>query len=261
MKEASINSHIDAGCADSPVPHVTKPLGRGKQPATPVSNKPIKRPERLAQQNYQFLKDPALKKKLTDMGLSAAGPRQLLERRYTEWVTIWNANCDATRPKSKTELKWELDIWERTQGRNTVSAQGAQIKDKDFDGKGWSTTHDSDFRGLIAKARAKVAIKSSTPASTESTPAIVEATSSSTPNPMTLINDAAIPQASTDMSESNGVMAGQEFVEESPRKSRFFKESKGDIPPPSSQYASEVPILRKDVSIASDMSTSQPLQP
>lgn len=254
MKEASINSHIDAGCTDAPAPRVTKPLGRGKQTAPLVSDKPIKRPERLAQQNYQFLKDPALKKKLTDMGLSAAGSRQLLERRYTEWVTIWNANCDATRPKSKTELKWELDVWERTQGKNTVSAQGAQIKDKDFDGKGWSTTHDSDFRDLIAKARAKVSLKSSTPI-------IAEATSSSVPNPMTPATKAGIPQSDTEMSGRDDMIAGQDFDGDSPTKSRFFEESKSDIAPPSSQNVREVPILRKDASITSDMSTSQPLQP
>jgi E3 ubiquitin-protein ligase RAD18 len=168
MKEAAINPHLDRGCVDPPMdmPRVTKSLGKsGKQPLlhtpTPL-NKPETRPERLAQPNYQFIKDGAMKKKLTDMGLSAMGNRQLLERRYAEWVTLWNANCDATRPKTKAELKKELDTWERAQGKPS-SSQGSQIKDKDFDGKGWSTTHDADFKSLIAKARAKVPPKSEPP--------------------------------------------------------------------------------------------------
>jgi E3 ubiquitin-protein ligase RAD18 len=265
VKEASINSHIDQGCMDAP--RAPKSLGRSSTlPITSAPGaleKPIKRPERLPQLNYQFVKDPALKRKLIDTGLSAGGTRQLLERRYTEWVTLWNANCDATRPKSKVELKRELDIWERTQGRNTVSVQGAQIKDKDFDGKGWSNTHDSDFKDLIAKARAKVALKSQTPSSA-STPLSYEATRGSTPNQTTQNEIPSLYQANMEMHENNNISLSHEASQELPTRleRRFFDEnSKSSEGTLSSQYAREVSILKTDASIASDMTTSQTLQP
>ena len=107
-----------------------------------------------------MLKDVPLRKKLTDAGLSAAGSRLLLQQRYSEWITLWNANCDATRPKTKMELKREMDMWERTQGGRAMgSMAGAQIRDKDFDGKAWSQRHEGDFKNLIADAKRKVAKK------------------------------------------------------------------------------------------------------
>ncbi|TAQ86973.1 hypothetical protein B7494_g4706 [Chlorociboria aeruginascens] len=126
------------------------------------------RPERLAQLNYSMVKDTALRKKLGDMGISAGGSRQLMERRYTEWVTLWNANCDSKNPRSKSELRKELDVWERTQGSRAFgpagsSNMGAQIKDKDFDGAAWSSKHDDSFRQLIASARNKPPMKASAP--------------------------------------------------------------------------------------------------
>lgn len=71
---------------------------------------------------------------------------------------IWNANCDSKRPKTKRELLQELDTWERTQGGHastmSLSANlGAQIRDKDFDGAGWSAKHNSSFNDLISQAR------------------------------------------------------------------------------------------------------------
>ena len=128
----------------------------------PPSNikKSVARPERLPHPHYSGLKDTALRKKLADQGITSSGSRQLMEKRYTEWVTLWNANCDAKYPKGKIELKRELDVWERTQGgkANTIGKEqiiGAQIKDKDFDGKAWAAKNDEAFRDLIAIARKK----------------------------------------------------------------------------------------------------------
>lgn len=86
VKEAIINAHIDRGCMDEP--RVTKSLGgrsskESVKSPTPVSDKPVKRPDRLPQLHYSMVKDNALKKKLLDMGLSTAGNRTLLERRST----------------------------------------------------------------------------------------------------------------------------------------------------------------------------------
>lgn len=123
-------------------------------PASP--SKPL---DRLPAMNYSLLKDIQLRKKFRDLGIPDWGPRQLLQRRHTEWMNLWNANCDSTFPKSKKDLLRELDIWERTQGgfaptqsslmpTNTVMA-------KDFDAAQWSVNHGTDFKRLIANARKK----------------------------------------------------------------------------------------------------------
>ena len=97
-----------------------------------------------------------MRKKFRELGIPDWGPRQLMQKRHTEWMNLWNANCDSRNPKSKRELLRELDIWEKTQGglatgsslveKNTVMA-------KDFDAAGWSANHNNDFKRLIANAR------------------------------------------------------------------------------------------------------------
>jgi E3 ubiquitin-protein ligase RAD18 len=97
------------------------------------------------------------------MGISNSGSRQLLIRRHTEWVNLWNANCDAVRPRTKRELLSDLDQWERSQG-GAVSAVGAafgqrgnaggEVMAKDFDADAYGKKNKDHFGDLIAKARA-----------------------------------------------------------------------------------------------------------
>lgn len=105
-----------------------------------------------------MLKDTALRKKMGELGLSTAGSRQMLEKRHQEWITLWNANCDSAKPKERSELMHDLEVWERTMGSRAPTMSraaniGVQIKDKDFDGAAWATKHDTSFKDLIAKAR------------------------------------------------------------------------------------------------------------
>jgi E3 ubiquitin-protein ligase RAD18 len=114
--------------------------------------------ERLPTLAYSMLKENALRKKMAELGISNQGPRNLLEKRHKEWVTLWNANCDAARPKSRAELLRDLDMWERTQGGRAPTTgramqNAALIKDKEFDGSAWAAKHDTSFRDLIASAR------------------------------------------------------------------------------------------------------------
>lgn len=174
MKPWQVDRHIDTSCPGSPQPDnaASTPSadGRGgsnfggtpraslQSPPTPTPTKPQKPPERLPTLAYSMLKDTALRKKLAELGLSTAGSRQMLERRHREWVTIWNANCDSARPKKRSELLHDLDVWERTMGSRAPTASraatmGAMIKDKDFDGAAWAAKHGSSFKELIAKAR------------------------------------------------------------------------------------------------------------
>jgi len=116
--------------------------------------------DRLPQLNYSLLKENALRKKLSETGIPNAGPRALLIRRHTEWVNLVNANCDSTRPRTKRELLHELDIWNKTQGRqiltsSTGGSSASSVMNKDFDGAAWAASHDQDFQSLIAKARRK----------------------------------------------------------------------------------------------------------
>jgi len=262
VKEDTINSHLDRNCMEEP--RITKPLSKATSNPKPP-DKHITRPERLPQLHYSMVKDNVLRKKLSDLGISAGGSRQLLEKRYTEWVTLWNANCDATKPKSKSELKKELGVWERTQGSIAGSSKqdpGAQIRDKDFDGKAYSTKYDDSFKQLIANARKKPAVRPATPPQSTSEP--VDLTGS--PTPTKAPDPRPTSPVNTEMAGNNDlpVQTEQYRKEESLAKQssrrRFFEERPDDhsqLPPPSSQYS----IIEKDSGIGPDMTTLRPLQP
>lgn len=114
--------------------------------------------ERLPQLNYSLLKDTALRKKLSELGIPSGGSKALLIRRHTEWVNLVNANCDSNKPRTKRDLLHELEIWDKTQGRQIMTnssgtASTTSVMNKDFDGVAWAASHDNDFKTLIAKAR------------------------------------------------------------------------------------------------------------
>ena len=116
--------------------------------------------ERLPQLNYSLLKDNALRRKLSELGIPSMGPRPLLIRRHTEWINLVNSNCDSTTPRTKRELLHDLDTWDKTQGRQVLNSLSggngsANVMSKDFDGAAWATNHNQDFQSLIAKARRK----------------------------------------------------------------------------------------------------------
>ncbi|KAK5658231.1 hypothetical protein OQA88_2206 [Cercophora sp. LCS_1] len=161
MKPWQVDRHIDNSCPGSPQsqkPTTSRsPAKKGFRSAFPgqASQKP---PERLPTLAYSMLNDTKLRKKMTELGLSAAGSRQTLEARHKEWITLWNANCDSAHPKGRRELLQDLDVWERTVGTRASTATraahvGAQIKDKNFDGAAWAAKHDTSFKDLIANAR------------------------------------------------------------------------------------------------------------
>lgn len=117
--------------------------------------------ERLPQLNYSLLKDTALRKKLSELGIPNGGPKEMLIRRHTEWVNLVNANCDSLKPKTKRELIHELESWDRTQGRlisNNCNGAGStsSVMSKNFDGAAWASNHGNNFQALIAQARRKV---------------------------------------------------------------------------------------------------------
>ncbi|KAJ4361607.1 E3 ubiquitin-protein ligase rad18 [Neurospora sp. IMI 360204] len=178
MKEQQVDRHLDTSCPGSPQPASKRRPTPAQTPQPTYSSfntrltsqtttQNQKPPERLPALAYSMLRDTALRKKLSELGLSTHGSRQLLEKRHKEWITLWNANCDSSRPKKRSELLRDLDEWERTVGNPGTAAggqqglglmaraqaAGAQIKDKEFDGKAWANRYGGSFGDLIKQAR------------------------------------------------------------------------------------------------------------
>ncbi|KAK3996186.1 hypothetical protein QBC44DRAFT_318350 [Cladorrhinum sp. PSN332] len=171
MKLEKVDRHLDTTCPGPDAPQFSPPLPRGPLPrrrggnalASSSSSSTSKNPtdpppSRLPALPYSMLKDVALRKKLSELGISTAGSRPILEKRHQEWVTLWNANCDSQNPRSRQELLHDLNVWEKTMGSRAPTSSkaattGAQIKDKNFDGGAWAATHDDSFKDLIANAR------------------------------------------------------------------------------------------------------------
>lgn len=180
MKPQLVDKHIDTTCPGSPQPQSSSSTAPKSSLPTILSfdqstQAPARAPERLPSLNYSVMKDVALRKKMSELGISTFGPRQLLEKRHKEWVTVWNANCDSARPKKRSELLQDLNVWERTLGSQapTMSRSanlGAQIKDKDFDGAAWAAKHNDSFKDLIANARRSSKAKPEGPKHGTSTP-------------------------------------------------------------------------------------------
>jgi E3 ubiquitin-protein ligase RAD18 len=159
MKEEEVFVHLDK-CEDE------KKQQRKKQAQPPTkafgasrsfSIQDTRPQDRINELNYSMLKETALAKKLKDAGIPAWGTRQSMISRHREWVNIWNANCDSTRPRTKRELISDLDVWERTVGGKAPTAQGlsSTIMRKDFDGDAYSKKHHDEFSRLIADAKRK----------------------------------------------------------------------------------------------------------
>ncbi|RYP37055.1 hypothetical protein DL767_003118 [Monosporascus sp. MG133] len=161
MKENQVFHHLDTSCPGEPqAKPPTRQSSRNSYKTFPskMNPPPPNNLERLPAINYSMLKEPQLRKKLQEFGISTAGNRQMLEKRHKEWMTIWNANCDSLHPRRKEDLLNDLEVWERTLGTRAPTSSrsihlGAQIKDKDFDGAAWAAKHGTSFKDLIANAR------------------------------------------------------------------------------------------------------------
>ncbi|CAL5873250.1 uncharacterized protein PFLUO_LOCUS7519 [Penicillium psychrofluorescens] len=169
MKNEAVFAHLDRDCPGTPTAPKTKSFGSLQSAARIASHPTTKPPERIPAMNYSILKDVVLRRKLRDLGIPDWGARQLLQRRHTEWMNLWNANCDSKNPKSKRDLLQELDVWERTQGGHAAAPSlfvaNNPVMRKDFNAADWSTSHDGDFKRLIANARKRndAAVRSTIP--------------------------------------------------------------------------------------------------
>ncbi|KAK0311506.1 E3 ubiquitin-protein ligase rad18 [Friedmanniomyces endolithicus] len=158
-----------------------------------VASRPTETPrERLAELNYSLLKELPMRKKLEEIGIPGWGSKQLMIRRHTEWVNLWNADCDSDHPRPKRDLLQDLETWERTQGGRAPSTHGLSngVMRKDFDGVGWATKHGDEYSRLIADARRKM-----------SNPAMV----SSSPKDERVEEDSALPALNNDKGSNHHV--------------------------------------------------------
>ena len=166
MKESQINAHLDkciAGDSSTPIEETILPATAPPRiigVAIPP-NQPTRAPARLPFINYSLLNDNALRKKLRDLGIPNSGTKELMRRRHTEWVNLWNANCDSTNPVSKRQLLQDLRVWEDTLGRqiDRVAAASSGFMAKDFDREGHVKRQKDNFDDLIRQARQKRLVK------------------------------------------------------------------------------------------------------
>ncbi|KAJ5239239.1 postreplication repair E3 ubiquitin-protein ligase rad18 [Penicillium chermesinum] len=186
VRQDTINTHLDtclAGDSPKPPPVKSSTAFGYRHP----QGSELKKLERLPAINYSLFKEHALRKKMRDLGISDAGPKPLLQRRHTEWMNLWNANCDSKNPKSKSQLARELDTWERTQGGNAVPSAPERnpVTSKDFNAAQWSANHNDEFKLLIANARKKsdAQVRSTIPRVSESSNAAAEIPSPTVPSP------------------------------------------------------------------------------
>ncbi|KAJ5166031.1 hypothetical protein N7492_006327 [Penicillium capsulatum] len=177
MKEDAVFNHLNSCPAeDTPSPRKQTAFNFLQRPA---QGSPPREMERLPAMNYSLLKDHQLRKKFRDLGIPEWGTRPLLIRRHTEWMNLWNANCDSRNPKVKRDLLKELDTWEKTQGGLAMapsSFENNSVMRKDFNADEWSASHNTDFKRLIANARKRsdVQIRSTIPDASTDTAGPVE---------------------------------------------------------------------------------------
>ncbi len=174
MKETLINSHLDRcvqGDSRTPVDDRAAPSSPaldGHQVAPPgtiaYSQQKPKQNDRLPFINYSLFTDTKLRQKLKELGISNTGSKDIMRRRHTEWVNLWNANCDSTSPVARRELLRELKTWEDTLGRQLERpTTNTGFMAKDFDRDRHVRKQKDNFDDLIRQARERANVKATEP--------------------------------------------------------------------------------------------------
>ncbi|KZO95755.1 hypothetical protein CALVIDRAFT_564416 [Calocera viscosa TUFC12733] len=164
-----INAHLDEGC-----PHESVPEDKGKGKAQwaillggPGGKKGAKGgrrgsgrerdrsssppPRPLAKVSYHTLSNKQVRGLLQDQCLSESGDRKQWEQRHAQWITVYNANLDSSKPKSVDQLRRDLERWERLKARDEKEKEARVSR---VDAKGYEKSQDEHFAKLIAQARA-----------------------------------------------------------------------------------------------------------
>ncbi|KZT52460.1 hypothetical protein CALCODRAFT_487103 [Calocera cornea HHB12733] len=164
-----INAHIDEACPEEQLPgdkgkgkaqwamllggpggkKSAKGGRKGSGKERDRSSSPPPRP--LAKVSYHTLSNKQVKGLLLDQGLPEAGDRKQWEQRHAQWITMYNANLDSSKPKAVELLRRDLDRWERLRVRDEKEKEARVSR---VDSKGYEKSQDDHFAKLIAQARA-----------------------------------------------------------------------------------------------------------
>ena len=101
---------------------------------------------------YSLYSENKLRSILRDLGISSKGNKKMLERRHTEWMTLWNANADSKSPVSKSVLLSRLLQWESSMEK--LKDQENRKQDlKNLDSDEWLKNHSDSFNSLLEQAK------------------------------------------------------------------------------------------------------------
>ncbi|KAJ8608537.1 hypothetical protein MRB53_039591 [Persea americana] len=103
-------------------------------------------PKRLPKPNYAVMNDTKLRRSMGELGLSTSGTRAILQKRYTEYIALWNSNLDSKQPKSKRDLLRELQAWDRIQSKASIKVTNEEIDAAHKNGE-----YKDNFKDLIAQ--------------------------------------------------------------------------------------------------------------
>ncbi|XP_026069196.1 E3 ubiquitin-protein ligase RAD18-like isoform X1 [Carassius auratus] len=123
---------------------------------------------------YTLISVPKLKKMLKECHLSAQGSREQLVRRHQEFTQIYNAQCDALKPKSAGEIAKEVEDNERLKNQLANKRKPLIVTTKNQNAEEieelhskYRKQHSSEFSRLIAQVRGRLETSKRTPSKQE----------------------------------------------------------------------------------------------
>lgn len=159
MTLSVLNQHLDKGCeasesTRSPRNGITS-AGKGNwfQKPSKVNAKINAAPRnKLPRPNYNVMKEAEIRKMLVDLQLSKNGSKDRVIERHRQWVTLYNANLDASPKVQKTDLQLrrELAEWDRA----FDESQRKQKSMNEEATKAYQEVNQGQFNDLIKTARA-----------------------------------------------------------------------------------------------------------
>lgn len=155
-----MNQHLDKGCEASD----PDPSPKGGVKSLPWFQKPSKfttkrsttsaSRSKIARPNYNVMKEADIRKMLSESQLPKVGSRERIIERHRQWVTLYNANLDASEKAQKTDvqLRRELAEWDRGHDESLRSKSTNKSMTEDA-AKLYQETNRDHFQDLIKIAR------------------------------------------------------------------------------------------------------------
>ncbi|KAI5452826.1 E3 ubiquitin-protein ligase rad18 [Naganishia albida] len=133
---ASLNAHLDRGCPPIQAGPTTSSkaswaaLFSSAQPPSTGGSRADADAElaskRITKPNYALVSTKELRGLLETYGCATVGERGVLVERVQLWISIFNANLDASHPRTLKSLRAELDTQERARNRDKEDAGRAK---------------------------------------------------------------------------------------------------------------------------------------